>query len=734
MASRGKFGKNGETRQKAKMLYQATSFRVLKDVGIPLMAYYRHARRPRRGGRCVYVGDRAIFGKDLSTIVLGTESRESAEIDPYLYGAIPYIHEGLLLDLFAGRGVPLPASVAEELTPPFRRGWGPSSRCRRPARGRWRRMERKKMTEHDWQTSSNPMTMLAHLPRKENRRKLRLYACVAVRQTFPELPEPFRGYLEMAERYADGMIGEEEFRSLEPTDPEDDAGKQAVCRAVGRDAKAAALAIASYAVEAAGERAGQPFRAALEQGQLTPDMLMFVQHHPLHQTLRSAVSGACKQQADLLREIFGNPFRPMTVDPAWLAANDAQVRKLAQAIYDACAFEQMPALADALARAGCSDVSLLEHCRSAAAHVRGCWLLDALLGNTAEATVAAGREAGGLAEAVLHGDAEAVSTLLRDGADPNGADEGEVTFLARAADAGRLDVVRALVEGGARVDDESANGTGDSDLGETVTPLLLAGYREHHAVYDYLERRSGKKHRAEVAKALVKIRKKRNRKLLRDPRVQGLFKAVAAGDVPAVAELVAAGVELNAGNDLGWGHTALQTAVFDGQTAIIQLLLDGGADPNGVGYEGTPPLHVASHRAIAEALLRAGADPNRAHERVTPLARAVARNLPEVAAALLQGGAAPDAPSEPLGSALASACAAGHLEVVRLLLEAGASVDRYPKKGWPPLMHAASAGHEAVVRALLAAGADIRFADRAGATPLTVAADHPHIVKLLKQA
>jgi hypothetical protein len=84
--------------------------------------------------------------------------------------------------------------------------------------------------------------------------------------------------------------------------------------------------------------------------------------------------------ADLLREIFGNPFRPVTVDPSWLTRNENAVVQLARSIYDERHFQDMPLLADALAEAGCEDVAILAHCRAAAKHVRGCWVLDALLG------------------------------------------------------------------------------------------------------------------------------------------------------------------------------------------------------------------------------------------------------------------------------------------------------------------------------------------------------------------
>jgi len=87
---------------------------------------------------------------------------------------------------------------------------------------------------------------------------------------------------------------------------------------------------------------------------------------------------ACKPQADLVRDIFGNPFRPVAFDPAW--RTDTAVA-LARQMYDSREFGAMPILADALQDAGCEDEQVLNHCRDATApHVRGCWVVDLVLG------------------------------------------------------------------------------------------------------------------------------------------------------------------------------------------------------------------------------------------------------------------------------------------------------------------------------------------------------------------
>ena len=98
-------------------------------------------------------------------------------------------------------------------------------------------------------------------------------------------------------------------------------------------------------------------------------------------------SGAQRKQAERvaarllargLREVFGNPFRPIAFDAAWRTSD---VMALANGVYAERAFERMPILADALQDAGCDNADILAHLRDeTATHVRGCWALDLVVG------------------------------------------------------------------------------------------------------------------------------------------------------------------------------------------------------------------------------------------------------------------------------------------------------------------------------------------------------------------
>lgn len=103
-------------------------------------------------------------------------------------------------------------------------------------------------------------------------------------------------------------------------------------------------------------------------------------------------AGLC---ADLLRDIIGNPFRPIDLkmiggfyDPKFsqfdhiMTWRGGAVPALARRIDDTREFGLMPVLADALQDGGCADAELLGHCRGGGPHARGCWVIDCIFGNS----------------------------------------------------------------------------------------------------------------------------------------------------------------------------------------------------------------------------------------------------------------------------------------------------------------------------------------------------------------
>jgi ankyrin repeat protein len=337
-----------------------------------------------------------------------------------------------------------------------------------------------------------------------------------------------------------------------------------------------------------------------------------------------------------------------------------------------------------------------------------------------------------LIKAIAAADLAAVATLIRSGADVNRADHSGVTVLAHAIATSRLDIVRHLIDAGADVNEPSRPATDVPELAEPALPLVIAAVQRRCDISSYLAPLTRPKLRKDGVKQFRRIKRRWNKKLLRDPRVTALMAAARTGDTASVAMLLANKVDFRAGDE--YGNTALAYAALDGHVEVVQLLLQAGADPDAELDATCTPLMAVSNAAVAKLLIGAGADPNRLIEGSTPLSGAAQRNSLEVAAVLLAAGAKPDALTIVHGCALSTAVAKGHLELSRLLIESGASVNFRPKGGWPPLMYAASCGREAIISTLVAAGADIHFRDHDGDTPLTVAKDHPRIVELLQQA
>ena len=224
------------------------------------------------------------------------------------------------------------------------------------------------LTEAEWLAWSDPNPMLEYLRGRISERKARLFAVVCCRRMlgWAEAGAEERHAVDVAERYADGQAGRAELEAAEAAvTSEQPAATACALAADSEDMVDAALECSVRAAEAVGEA------AADQRDRFLPDVEDRDRRSSIARFAEASV------QADVLRDLAGNPFRPVRPDPAW---RTAEVVALARSIYDGRAFDRLPALADALEAAGCSNEDVLAHCRGKERHARGCWVVDLALG------------------------------------------------------------------------------------------------------------------------------------------------------------------------------------------------------------------------------------------------------------------------------------------------------------------------------------------------------------------
>ena len=203
------------------------------------------------------------------------------------------------------------------------------------------------MTTEQWYTEKNPFFLLAALMGLAGlSRKRRLAICNCCRFRLGTKGAKYDSWFELAERCADGLDvpSEREAFNAEIRD------RTSLARDTQELFSLATLADAS-------------------NGNLRRAIRAYVGTH------RSATRS--DTMSSLLRDIFGNPFRPVAFDPAWRTEHTVG---LALRMYDDRDFAAMPILADALEEAGCDSADILAHCREPGVHVRGCWVVDLVLG------------------------------------------------------------------------------------------------------------------------------------------------------------------------------------------------------------------------------------------------------------------------------------------------------------------------------------------------------------------
>ncbi len=190
------------------------------------------------------------------------------------------------------------------------------------------------MNEEEWFSLKRPHRMLKHLEPTANDRQLRLLVVACERYSHPHMSSREQAILSAIERIADGVVCE--------TDSDTVRGHY----------------LERFFVESHTSLIG-------------PDTRFPFPAHRSNEYERIA-------QCALIRDIFGNPFRPVVFSADWRSTDAVAI---ARTMYESRDFGAMPILADALQDAGCDNEDILSHCRDTnQTHVRGCWVVDLVLG------------------------------------------------------------------------------------------------------------------------------------------------------------------------------------------------------------------------------------------------------------------------------------------------------------------------------------------------------------------
>ena len=242
------------------------------------------------------------------------------------------------------------------------------------------------MTEAEWLTCTEPQNMMEFLGRKASNRKLRLFACGCCRRIWNLLSDVrSKRAVDLAEAFADELADQSSLESVTADlalipnryygtfglimreilhQPVEQEGVEALLDVLlDHDEWATGAILASYCAVVSPSLAPEVAVTTAAMARARPQFAEMLRAERVSQSV-------------MIRDIFCNPFRPISSHPSWLTHT---VISLAQGIYKDQAFDRLPILADALEEAGCTTAEILDHCRQPGPHVRGCWVVDLLL-------------------------------------------------------------------------------------------------------------------------------------------------------------------------------------------------------------------------------------------------------------------------------------------------------------------------------------------------------------------
>jgi hypothetical protein len=241
------------------------------------------------------------------------------------------------------------------------------------AYGRAIDVEDKPVTEDEWLHSADFKAMMAFIRGRVSERKIRLLAAACGLCNEHRMKDRhYRSIVEVEERYAAGMT------SIEAVV----AAYDEICDDMGDALDAAyfdpyenAVMLADRAAECA-----HLFGSTWEQVRRTEcDLLRDIMGNPFSPP---EIRISSKRLPRRLLDVVGNFLSPSIARRPWTLHKDSELVAMAQDIYDQRSFDYLPALAEELEQAGCTCDAVLKHCRGLGPHVRGCWVVDLLLGRS----------------------------------------------------------------------------------------------------------------------------------------------------------------------------------------------------------------------------------------------------------------------------------------------------------------------------------------------------------------
>lgn len=243
------------------------------------------------------------------------------------------------------------------------------------------------MTESEWLACQDPTPMFEFLAGKVSDRKLRLFACVCCRTVWSSIPAVFQEAIRVAEEHADCRSTSVELgravSAAHRVRRKRNKLERAVYDAVRSSGDGAGVAH-SVARVVAFIAAPDPSPTAVSRVVDGQPVLEEIPPNAARLLWNASFASHLLLESSLLRDIIGNPFRPISINSAWQTPT---VLSLAQAADDnrnlpsgTLDNARLAVLADALEDSNCDNADILNHCRHTGEHVRGCWALDAILG------------------------------------------------------------------------------------------------------------------------------------------------------------------------------------------------------------------------------------------------------------------------------------------------------------------------------------------------------------------